>query len=65
MNNALRIAVILNNIFISILRTLKIKIENIAEDTMNTAFKMLFAATTRARCDRGEYACIMAYKGTI
>ena len=36
-----------------------------AEDTMKTAFRILFAATTRARCERGECACIMAYSGTI
>jgi hypothetical protein len=36
-------AVIINSILISIFKTLKIKIEKIAEETMNTAFKVLVA----------------------
>ena len=51
---ALNTAVMLKSILISIFKTLKMIIENIAEDTINTAFNMLFAATTRARCERGE-----------
>jgi hypothetical protein len=61
----LKTAVIQKSILRSNFKTLKMIIENIAEDTMKTAFKMLFAATTRARCERGECACIMAYSGTI
>jgi hypothetical protein len=65
LNNALNTAVIQNRILISIFKILKMIIEKIADETMNIALKILFAATTRARCDFGAYACIMAYRGTI
>jgi hypothetical protein len=45
---ALKTAVIIKRILMSIFKILKIIIENTADDTINTAFKILFAATTRA-----------------
>ena len=53
-NIALKIAVIQNRILISMFKILNTIIENIAEVTMKIAFKILFAATTRARCEQGE-----------
>ncbi len=47
-NTALNMAVIINNILMSIFKILKMTIEKMAELTINAAFKILLAATTRA-----------------